>query len=268
MPEFSLPEVESLDEVPEEYRGFYFEKDGKVHRQDPAAMASTMAKTRRENEALKKDKETLQGQIGGYQEVLGDDELSPEYLKTLKEKAALGEKAPTDTEVEKRISTIEANHGKKIEALNKTIGDKDAIIEKIAVRGALVDALKQAKANGDGIELLPDRMRKRVEIAYTADGDIKLSPLDEDGTRMYAEDGSDATLLDLANQLKAKHGNLFEGTTATGMNTSGETVTVPKDAKNWWKMTDQERIEFTKKHGKDKATALMGQSPMESETAA
>jgi len=256
---FALPEVDTIDEVPEEYRAFYFEKDGKIKRQDPAAMASTMAKIRRENERLSGEVEQHQTRLTHFVEVFGDD-ADPESLKALKEKAAQADQLPSDKEVEKRIKTVEENYKKQLAAKDAELASREETIESVTVLGQLREALKSADANDDGLELLPKFMREQVEKEYLEGGKIKLYPLDEDGTRMYAEDGSEATLLDLANKIKAKRPIFFHGSKASGMGAGQDAVAVPANSKNWWKMSTAEKVEFSKKHGPEKAAALMSQS--------
>lgn len=255
--EFSLPDVESIDEVPDEFRPFYFERDGKVQKQNPAAMASTLAKVRRENEKLAQELLERQNALAQFRDVLGDD-ADPEVIKQLKVKAARADTLPTDQEVEKRIRLVEENAAKQTAQLKKELELRERLIEQEAVKVQIRAALQQADANKDGLDLLPDLLRSRVEKVYTEDGRIKLIPLDSDGTRMYADDGSEATLADLANRLKDERPIFFNGSGARGLGTSGEAVTVPRDAKDPSKMSPQEKSEFIKKHGSAAyATLLM-----------
>lgn len=257
---FSLPDVESIDQVPEEYRPFYFEKEGKVQKQNPAAMASTMAKIRRENEKYEKDLAEKETALKSYLDVFGDEPLSPEDIKALKEKAARAEQQPTDHEVEKRIKLVEENFNKKLAMKDAEIKSRELTIEKVTIAGMLKEALRLADANSDGLDLLPDIMRKRVEKTIESDGSVKLYPLDEDGTRMYAEDGSEATLVDLANEFRNKRPVFFNSSGARGMGSNGESAIVPAGAKDWYKMSPQEKDDFRKKHGKAAAAALMAKS--------
>ena len=257
---FSLPDVESIDQVPEEYRPFYFEKEGKVQKQNPAAMASTMAKIRRENEKFEKDLAERDGLLKSYVEVFGEEPPSPEEIKALKEKASRADQQPTDQEVEKRIKLVEENYKKQLSHKDNEIKSRELTIERVTISGMLKEALKLADANTDGLDLLPDIMRKRVEKTIEADGSVKLYPLDEDGTRMYAEDGSEATLVDLANEFRTKRPVFFNGSGARGTGSNGETVVVPAGSKDWYKMSPQEKADFRKKHGPAAAAALMAKS--------
>lgn len=257
---FSLPDVESIDQVPEEFRPYYFEKEGKVQKQNPAAMASTMAKVRRESEKTANDLQEAQTVIASYQEVFGDDVPDIEVIKELKAKAARADELPSDQEVEKRIKLVEENFNKKIALKDDEIKSRDLTIERVTIAGMLKDALRQADANDDGLDLLPDVMRKRVEKKFEADGSVSLFPLDEDGTRMYAEDGSEATLVDLANEFRNKRPIFFNGSGARGTGSNGEAAVVPSGAKDWYKMTPLEKADFRKKHGASAAAALMAKS--------
>lgn len=257
--EFSLPEVDSLDQVPDDFRAFYFEKDGKVRRQDPDAMVKTMAAIRREKDKLAQELLDRENRLQAFVEVLGDD-ADPDIIKSLKDKAAKAEKLPTNDEVEKRIRLVEENAKKQYEALKGEKSRLESIIEREAVEVKIQAALQKADANKDGLEILPQLLRSRVEKKYTEDGRIELIPLDEDGSRMYTQDGSDATLLDLANKIKDERPIFFNGSRASGIGSNGETVTLPKDAKDWYKMSAEEKAEFRRKHGKQAAWALMQKS--------
>lgn len=255
---FSLPEVDSLDDVPEDFRSFYFEKDGKVQRQNPAAMASTMAKIRRENEKMAQELVERENRLSAYIEALGDD-ADPEIIKALKDKAARADQLPTNDEVEKRIRLVEENARKQMQGLQSEKTKLESIIETEAVSLQIREALKLADANQDGLDLLPQIMRTRVEKQYLDNGRIKLIPLDEDGTRMYADDGSEATLLDLANKFRETRPIFFNGSRASGLGTNGEAVSLPKNEKNWFKMSDAEKIDFQRKHP-DKVAAMIAAS--------
>lgn len=260
--DFALPDpsrFESLEAVPEGLRKFYFEKDGKVHEQDPQALVSTLAKTRRENEKLAKEILEAQNRLSAFVEILGDD-ADPEVIKSWKIKAAKAEELPSDQEIEKRIRLIEENHKKALSVKESEIKSRDLTIERVTINGMLREALRAADANQDGLDILPDLMRKRVEKHIKEDGSVELYPLDEDGTRMYADDGSEGTLVDLANELRAKRPIFFSGSKASGVGSSGENILLPKDAKNWYDMDAAEKAAFRKKHGREAATKLMQKS--------
>lgn len=256
---FSLPDVDSLDEVPEEFRAFYFEKEGQVKRQDPGAMAATMAKLRREMDQVGSTLKEREKALNAYQEALGDD-ADPEVLRQLKEKAQRAESAPTDQEVEKRIKAVEDNFKKQLGLKEQEIASRESIIENVLIQNQIRDALRQADANDDGIDLLPKLMRDRVQKVYLDGGKIELVPLDEDGTRKFTEDGQEATLLDLANEYKAKRPIFFNGTSAKGFGSSGEPVNLPQGAKDWKSMTPMEKSEFRAKHGAKAAQAMISKS--------
>ena len=256
---FSLPEVSSIDDVPDEYRPFYFEKEGKIQRQDPMAMKKTIDAVRREKDQLAKELMERDNRLGAFVDALGDD-ADPDYIKGLKEKAAKAEQLPTNDEVEKRIRLVEENYKKQQDLLKKELDQREKTIEKVTIASQLRDALKAADANEDGLDILPEILRKRVEKQYLDNGEVQLIPLDEDGTRMYADDGSDATLVDLANKFREKRPIFFNGSRASGMGTTGEQVVISKDQKNWFKMNDGERMDFRKKHGQQKTNALIAQS--------
>lgn len=254
--EFSLPDVDSLEEVPEAFRAFYFEKDGKVVKQNPSAMASTMAKIRRENEKLSAERAEFEKKLKAYTEALGED-ADPEIIRTLKEKAQRADAVPTDDEIKKRIAIIEENFKKQIALKEKELSESDAIIQQELIAGQIREALKQAEANQDGLDILPEILRRRVEVQRLGNGRIKLLPLDEDETRMYAEDGSEASLSDLVSEIRSKRAIFFNGSKGNGLGAGGTEAQLPKDAKNWLKMTAIEKSEFMKKHGMAAVTAMI-----------
>lgn len=260
--DYSLPDAskyESIGDVPEGIRKYYFEKDGKVHEQDPQAMVSTMAKIRRENEKLTKELLDRDNRLTEFIDVLGED-ADPDAIKSWKEKAARADELPTEADWEKREKILNENFKKQLAIKDGDIQSRDLTIERVTINGMLREALRSADANKDGVDLLPDHMRKRVEKVIKEDGSVELHPLDEDGTRMYAEDGSEATLVDLANEFRTKRPIFFNGSRASGMGSTGESVALPKDAKNWYAMSAEEKSAFRKKHGKEAAVALMAKS--------
>lgn len=253
--EFSLPEVSSLDEVPEDYRAFYYEKDGKVQRQNPASLAGQLAKSRRESE--QKDAELLQTKnaLAIYQEALGD-EADPETIRLLKDKAARADASPTEADVQKRLDTLRADYEKKMKAQSAEMQKLDSIVRNNTVADRLREALREANASDDGVALLPERMLNRVSVDYADNGKITIRVLDEDGTGMYVN-GQEASLVDLATELKTKHPSLFKGSGATGMGSGANATSVPSNVKSWSKMTDAEKIAFQKQHGRAAVNAMI-----------
>lgn len=257
--QFSLPEtVESLDVVPDDLKGFYFERDGKIQRQDPKALVSTLAKVRREGEARDKELQETKGALAAYQETLGDD-ADPDIVRALKEKAARADELPTDADVQKRIEKIEENYKKQLGLKDNEIASREKVIEQDLVDGRLSAALIEADADKDCVDLLTTSMRERVDRAYE-NGRIKLVPLDKDGTRLYREDGSDATLVDLAMEIRAARPKLFNGTANRGLGSGAEASNVPADAKNWYHMSAREKNDFRAKHGETVTARLIAQS--------
>lgn len=244
---FSLPDVDSLDEVPEEYRAYYYRKDGQIVRQNPAAMASTLAKMRREAEELKGDRDALKARWDAVAESFGAD-ATPEKIREIKARADKAIDAPTDEEFNKRVRIIEETAKKQIEALKKQIDERDAIIEKEAVEAQIRDALKRAGAREEALDILPELLRRRVEKRFE-DGRLKLQPLDADNLRMYAEDGhTPATLYDLAVQIRSQKPIFFSAPQPAGLGSGGSPGS-GAPAPDWFKMTPAEKAEFSRKHG-------------------
>lgn len=259
MKQFSLPEVDSLDEVPEDYKSFYFVSEGKVQRQKPDMLVSTLNKIKRDNERVAAELLETKNALALYKEALGED-ADPERLRALKEKAAKADSLTSDEDVEKRIATVKAAHDREIEKIRAVIKDREESLEEYAVMSAVRDALKQVDADEDALDLLPQKIRSRLKVEFK-DKKVNVSVLNEDGSQKIRDDGQDATLLDLANEFKSTRPKLFNGTKNTGAGGMPDAFQIPAGQKSWWKMTDSERIEYARKNGKEKAQAFMAASP-------
>lgn len=254
--EFSLPDVETIDEVPEPYRPFYFEKDGKVQKQNPAALASTLAKIRREKEQLANDLLEKDNKLAAFIEALGDD-ADPEVVKQLKAKAAKADTQPTNEEFDKRVRLVEENFKKIIGQKDKEIAEYDQIVKNELIDGQIRNALAQADANKDGLDILPAMLRSRVELQKLGNGKVKLIPLEKDGTKLFVGNGDEATLADLIAEVKNERAIFFNGSGNRGLGSGADAVNVPQDSKNPAKMSAQEKSEYIKKHGAKGWAALL-----------
>lgn len=259
--DFSLPEVNSLDEVPADFKKFYFEKDGKVQKADPSALASSLAQVRRENDQLNTKLLAASERVSAFTELLGDN-ADPEFIRTLQEKAARADNAPNESEIQRRLDTLKQDYEKKLQVASGETERFQQIIKKNTVTDKLREALREVNATEDGLSLLPERMMDRVEVSYAENGEIELKVLDKDGAGMYVT-GQPASLVDLATELKSSHASLFKGSGASGMGSGQNSVNLPSNAKSWWKMSDDERIAFTREHGQAAASALIEKSEIE-----
>lgn len=249
---FSLPEVESLAEVPDEYKAFYFEKEGKVHRQKPDAMASTMAKQSRELERQKEALSASEQAMAAYREALGEN-ADPAKLKELKEKAALADSAHTPDEVKARLDKQAATFAEEKKRLQSLVSEKDQLLDQVGVMGEIKRLLATAGVNKMGEQFLPDQIRKRVDVRYE-NGTIKLIPQATDGGTLIGGDGQDASMMDLIQEFKSNtevYGQMFNGTQNSGSgsgNNGGRGGFSASDG-NWFKMSREQQIAYRKQPG-------------------
>lgn len=204
--------VESLDTVPEALRGAYV-ADGAIFRLDAdvpdvAGLKATVTATRKERDAATAQAKAWAA-LGKTPDEIAEmvtaadkarEELAkktgdfPALLKQHQDKW-LGEKTTLETE-------LAASRG----------SERAAIIET-----SVMGALTKEKATPEGIDLLTERLGKRIHFE-TVDGKRKIQIMQADGKTPMAGSGADgsATFDDLVKEAKKAYPNCFEGSGAGG----------------------------------------------------
>lgn len=209
--------VDKLDSIPEAIRSEYTEKDGKFHLnvngiEDTAGLKSALQKERtaaaNANKALSaftalgKTPEEIAAQVAAEtsakEEALKKAGKHDEVLKQHLDKAAKERAVEVD--------------GLKLERDAAIASEKAAIVET-KVTGALV----KSKATPEGIDLLADRLGKRIDV-QRVDGQRKIVIMQADGKTPMIGKGPDglATFDDLVAEAVKQYPSLFEATGAGG----------------------------------------------------
>lgn len=209
--------VESLDTIPEAFRGEYAEKDGKFRLnvegiEDTTGLRSALAAERKTaKEAVAKVKKW---------EALGktDEEIADLLKKHAEQEEELAKKSGN-------FDALLAQHQKKWSdekgALETELQAARASERKAIIETSVTTALTKAKATTEGLDLLTERLGKRINFE-TVDGKRVIQITQADGKTPMAGAGADglATFDDLVKEAMKSYPSLFEGLGGGGGGTS------------------------------------------------
>lgn len=240
--------VESIDSVPEAFRSEYTEKDGKFHLnveglEDTGALKLTLQKERDARKALEKD-------VAAWKK-LGKTPDEIAELTAAKEREA--------EEAAKKAGNFDAilkQHQDKWNAEKATL-ETELAAARGSERGAIIEtsvmgALTKFKATPEGIDLLTERLGRRIKFE-TVDGKRQVHIMQADGETPMIGSGANgaATFDDLVKEAAKNYPSLFEGTGAGGGGKSpksaggtGKTIT----RADFEKLAPSERIATVKTH--------------------
>ncbi len=221
--------VDSLDSVPEAVRGEYAAKDGKFHLTVDGLDAAYVPRDvhKRSNDEAAQRRHALSAW-----EKLG---------KTPDEIAALvaAQEADATDKLKKKgdFDAILKQHtdrwaGEKT-GLETRANSAEAFAKSAIVETSVMGALTKAKVTPEGVDLLTERLGKRI-VLEIADGKRKIQIMQPDGVTPMAGSGADgsATFDDLVKEAVKTYPSLFEGANGGGGGTppkhaggSGKTLT-------------------------------------------
>lgn len=245
--------VDSLDSVDEDLRGFYVEKEGKFHLEDVTALRNTMRHVKDELKTVK-DKAK---QVSAW-EKLGK---SPEEIQELLSKQAeeAERKAREAGDHEALLRQHQENWNKEKGTLTSAVDIWRKKYQDTELSHNLTSELVRAEATKEGIELLPNILKDRVQFDVEGD-EVKMKILAADKKTVLAGGGADgqATFADLVKEAKTKFPSLFKG---TGQSGSGASETDDKGGAGHGnlkrsQMSIEEKTAFIAKHGEEKYLAL------------
>lgn len=221
-------EVATLETVPEAFHSEYTERDGKFHLNVDGidGLKSALTKTRAERDAAAKRTKELDVKVARW-EALGK---SDEEIATLLQKAA-----DAETEAAKKSGNFDAllaDHQKRSGEIlkqketawttEKTTLETELAAARTSERNAIIEtsvmgALTKAKVTAEGVDLLTERLGKRIHFE-TVDGKRVIQITQADGKTPMAGSGADhtATFDDLVKEAVKTYPSLFEGTGAGG----------------------------------------------------
>jgi len=216
--------VDSIESVPQDFRGLYTEADGKYSlKSDDAGVQSAVAAVVRLNEALNKSRGEVKTLKSGQVDLtpLSDYGSTPEEIaqavadkvKTFEDELAKGEGAKLNLDkIKEDLAKAHANDLKskdtRIEALT---GQLYGMMVETAATSAI------AAEKGD-VELLMPFIKKQV-APVEEDGKFKVFVVDSDNERRYSgTTGVPMTIKELVAEMKGqeKYGKLFESETPSG----------------------------------------------------
>lgn len=225
--------VESLDAVPESFRELYVESEGKYHLdaegvEDVSGLKSTLEK-------LKRDAKDAKDALKRY------DGLDPEEYQRLKEAADSAEQTKLQTEGkwEEMKDRLTKSFEKEKSTLTSEVAKRDQFIERLLIENELNTAIEKAG-------VLPEHRRavramlREAGPKVVAEGDEYRGLLGEVAIAEYVE--SWAKTEEAAYYLPAEGKG---GSGARGERGGGG------GRKAYKEMTEQDKIEFIDKHGKD-----------------
>lgn len=216
--------VEKLESIPEAQRALYvadgdkfkLDVDGLPAPEDTAGLKSALEKERTARKALDKE-------IAAFKKTGKTPDEIAEFV---------AEKETAAAEALKKSGNFEAilkqHNDKAAAALKLATDERDAAFgsERSAIiENRVMTALTKAKATSEGMDLLTERLGKRIHIE-TIEGKRVTTIMQADGKTPLAGSGTDgaATYDDLVKEAVKAWPSLFEGTGAGGGGKS------PKDA--------------------------------------
>lgn len=204
--------VDDINTVPEPLRAAYVEKDGKFHLdaeiEDTTNLKSTMVKEREARKAAEKE-------LAAFKKTGRTAEEIAEFVAAQEAAAADAAKKSGnfDAILKQKQDAWAAEKAALAAERDAAFGsERNAIIEN-----RVMTALTKAKATSEGMDLLTERLGKRIHIE-TVDGKRVTTIMQADGKTPLAGSGTDgtATYDDLVKEAVKNWPSLFEGTGAGG----------------------------------------------------
>lgn len=206
-------EVATLESVPEAFRGEYTEKDGKFHLNvdglpDVAGLKSALASERGLNKAAK-DKVAAWEKLG----------VSPEEIETrladerTKAEEALKKAGKFDEVLATHLGNAKKERDTAVSTAEKQRESALNIARRAVIGTSLSTALVKAKATPEGLDLLGERLGKRVKLEFDDNGEATSTIMELDGKTPMVGSGPGglATYDDLVKEATKNFLSLFEG---------------------------------------------------------
>jgi len=208
--------VESLDKIPEALKTEYEAKDGKFHLkveglpppEDTTGLKSALAAERK----LRAD---AASKVKGWEALGKTPEEIQNLLSTLEAEAL--EKSKKKGDFDSILAQKQAAWDKEKATLAAERDEARGFGQNSVRSSGIQGALAKAKATAEGLDLLVERLGKRVQVEIAA-GKATAKIMSADGVTPMAgsaPDGS-ATFDDLVKEAIKQYPSLFEGTGAGG----------------------------------------------------
>ncbi|UYA98998.1 hypothetical protein P9A54_gp13 [Xanthomonas phage vB_Xar_IVIA-DoCa10] len=217
------PTVDSIDKVPEQFRGFYGEGEGGYVLQDSFKATATavdglnksLKAARRDADEAKRNRPDLSGfsAIGQLLGVEGDDAANPETLRGAVEKL-IGDSKDGKVNWEKMKRDLEGGFNQKLQAKDGELQTMSKSLQKYLVDSAAVQAIAAHKGVPD---LLLPHIAARTKVVRDGE-DYVVRVVDESGDPRGNASGGFMTVEDLVKELKGHQtfGRAFESEAPSG----------------------------------------------------
>lgn len=219
--DFEFQEVESLDVVPEQFRGLYAEADGKFRLNETYkgvaeavnGLNRSLKASRAEAKALKGSKVDLSAlaDFGDSPEAIA--QAVQDRIKELESQLANGDKAKLN--LDKVKEDLAKAHSKDLEKVTKRSEALQTQLYGLLVENAATTAIAELK----GIpELLMPFVKTQVNVVEE-EGEFRVFVVDVQGDRRYSGvTGQPMSIKELVSEMKAneKFGRLFESEAPQG----------------------------------------------------
>ena len=248
--------VESLEAVPEAYRGAYEEQDGKYvlnTEADGDFELIDSSPLKGKLSTLRKRADDLQGRLGELDKFEGlDPDAAREALEKVKNWD--GENLDFNEEMQRKLKSQKDQMAAKFqEELGKASARSEKLTGKLTrtlVDNAAIIAIKELE--GDAELLLP-HVRSRVHVIEEND-DFKPVVLDELGEPAYDGEGNNVSIKSYVKGLQKKFPGAFKGagSTGSGSKAGGAAAPGPKEMprSQFEKLGPTEQMAFVKSGGK------------------
>lgn len=219
--DFEFQEVETIDAVPEQFRGLYVEADGKFKLNDTykgvaeavTGLNRSLKASRAEAKALKGSKVDLSPLAEFGEDPASIAEAVKNKLSELEGQLAQGDKAKLN--LDKVKQDLAQAHAKDLEKVNKRAEALQSQLYGLLVENAATTAIAELK----GIpELLMPFVKTQVNVVEE-DGEFRVYVVDPQGDRRYSGvTGQPMSIKELVAEMKAneKFGRLFESEAPQG----------------------------------------------------
>jgi hypothetical protein len=220
--------VEKIDTIPEPHRGLYVEKEGKFTLDVDGLEDTTGLKKAL---ATERDRAAKAEKVAKEWAKLGKTPDEIAELTAAAERAAEEAQKKAGKHDEILAAKLAAAAKEKADSESKLAGERDSalsIARRAITDAQLKTALAGAKATPEGLDLLSERLGKRVKIDFDDTGSASVSIMDAEGKPMIGtkSDGL-ASFDDLVKEAMKSYPALFEGTGAGGSGADAKSHRTP-----------------------------------------
>lgn len=213
--------VDKIDSVPEALRSEYVEKDGKFHLNvdgmpDVTGLKSALQSERDRASALDKTSKEW-AKLGKTPAEIAE---MVEAARKKEEDAAL-KAGKFDEVLATHLGNAKQERDTAVGAAQKERDSALGIARNAIIGNNVTGALAKAKATAEGIDLLTERLGKRIDIKFGDDGAETVTILEADGKTPMVGSGKGglATYDDLVKEATKNYPSLFSASGAGGSGT-------------------------------------------------